>query len=376
LLSKATLIRSLRNKKKEIITFDLAKALSGDPYNNLVIQNRDEVTVYTEESFLPTKNVEIDAEDKKPGSFTRYQNMTLSELIILAGGLTDVATTNDIEITRLDTISSEVYAQKFTVNLPKDYWGKNKHDDFILQDYDRVLIKKDPVRNFEQTIGIEGEALYPGSYSILYEGEKITDFLSRAGGFKNTAYKEGIYVKRETKILTKMETAEITDSLKKLYLDKPIYDRESFNKEFSNRIPIPWEEIEDNNSSGYNLVLYPGDVIVIPKNPNVVYVTGEVGIPSSVPYKKGASLSYYIGQAGGYLESSADGEEIVIQPNGKKWTSSGWFFISDPEILSGTTILVPSMIESDSDSWPVIRDVVSVVTTAAVLILTVTNLTK
>ncbi|OGU75976.1 MAG: hypothetical protein A2V93_11095 [Ignavibacteria bacterium RBG_16_34_14] len=375
-LSKATLIRTLPNEKKEIITFNLAKALAGDPYNNLVLQNRDEVTVYTEETFLPTKNVEIAGAVRNPGSFIRYQNMTLSELIILAGGLTDAATTNEIEITRLDTLSSEVYAQKFSVNLPKDYWVKNKQDDFLLQDFDRVLIKKDPTRNFEQTIGIEGEALYPGSYSILYEGERITDFLSRAGGFKNTAYKEGIYVKRETKILTKIETAEITDSLQKLYLDKPIYNRESFNKEFSNRIPIPWDEIEDDNSSEYNIVLNPGDVIVIPKNPNVVYVTGEVGIPSSVPYKKGASLSYYVEQAGGYLESSAESDEIVVQPNGKKWSSSGWFFIPNSEILSGTTILIPSMIESDSDSWPIIRDIVTVVSSAAVVILTVTNLTK
>ncbi len=375
-LSKATLIRILPNEKKEIITFDLAKALAGDPYNNLVLQNRDEVIVYDEEIFFPTKNVQIVGAVKNPGTFTRYQNMTLSELIILSGGLTDAATTNEIEITRLDTISSEIFAQKFSVNLPKEYWIKNKRDDFFLQDYDRVLVKKDPARNFEQIIEVEGEVLYPGLYSILYEGEKITDFLSRSGGFKNTAYKEGIYIKRETKILTKIENAEIPDSLEKLYFDKPIYDRENFTEEFSNRIPIPWDEIEEDNSSEYNIALHRGDVIVIPKNPDVVYVMGEVGIPSSVPYKEGASLSHYIQQAGGYLTNSAEGEEIVVQPNGKKWSESGWFFIPDPEILSGSTVLVPSMIESDSDSWPVIRDIVTVVSSAAVLILTVTTLTK
>jgi protein involved in polysaccharide export with SLBB domain len=375
-LSKATLIRILPNDKKEIITFDLAKALAGDPYNNLALKNRDEVTVYTEETFYPTKNVEIVGAVRNPGSFTRYQNMTLSELIILAGGLTDAATTDNIEITRLDTLSSEVFAQKFSVNLPKEYWAKNKHDDFILQDFDRVLVKKDPTKTFEHNINVQGEVQFPGSYTILYEGEKLTDFLSRAGGFKNTAYKEGIYVKRGARILKRIETAEIADTLKKAYLDKPLYDRESFTKEFSDRIPIPWDEIADNNSSEYNLILHPGDVIVIPKNPDVVYVTGEIGIPSSVPYKKGASLSYYIKQAGGYIETSADGEEIVVQPNGKKWNSSGWFFIPNEEILSGSTIIVPSLIESTTDSWPVIRDVITVVSTAAVLILTVTNLTK
>ncbi|RPI71713.1 MAG: hypothetical protein EHM47_09630 [Ignavibacteriales bacterium] len=375
-LSKATLIRTLANEKKEIIAFDLAKALAGDPYNNLVLQNRDEVTVYNEETFFPTKNVEIAGSVKNPGSYVRFQNMTLSELIILAGGLTEAATTSNIEITRLDTISSEIFAQKFSVNLPKEYWIKDKQDDFFLMDYDRVLVKKDPARSFEQIIEVEGEVLYPGSYSILYEGEKISDFLKRTGGFKNTAYKEGIYIKRETKILTKIENVEVPDSLEKLYFDKPIYDRENFTQEFSNRIPIPWDEIEEDNSSEYNIALHPGDVIVIPKNLDVVYVMGEVGIPSSVPYKEGSSLSHYIRQAGGYIENSAEGEEIVVQPNGKKWYTSGWFFIPNPEILSGSTVLVPSMIESDSDAWPIIRDVVTVVSTAAVLILTVMNLTK
>jgi protein involved in polysaccharide export with SLBB domain len=375
-LSKATLIRILPNEKKEIITFDLSKAIAGDPYNNLVLQNRDEVTVYTEETFHPTKNVEIAGAVRNPGSFTRYQNMTLSELIILAGGLTDAATTKEIEITRLDTLSTEIYAQKFSVNLPKEYWIKNKHDDFFLQDFDRVLVKNDPAKTYENNISIQGEVQFPGSYTILYEGEKITDFLSRAGGFKNAAYKEGIYVKRETRILNRIESVEFSDSLRKNYFDKPIYDRENFTKEFSNRIPIRWDEIEEDHSSEYNLQLQPGDVVVVPKNPDVVYVAGEVGIPSSVPYKKGASLSYYIKQAGGYLKNSAEGEEIVVQPNGKKWETSGWFFISNDEIESGATILVPSMIESNSDSWPVIRDIVTVVSSAAVLVLTVTNLTK
>ena len=103
---------------------------------------------------------------------------------------------------------------------------------------------------------------------------------------------------------------------------------------------------------------------------------GEVGIPSTVPYKDGAGLSYYVKQAGGYLESSSDGDEIVIQPNGKKWESSGWFFIPNDAIESGAAIFVPGKIEMKSDAWPVIRDVVSVVSASAVLILTVLNLTK
>ena len=68
--------------------------------------------------------------------------------------------------------------------------------------------------------------------------------------------------------------------------------------------------------------------------------------------------------------------EIVILPNGKKWNPSSWFFIPDPDILSGSTIIVPTLIESESNFWPIVRDMAAVVTSTAILILTVNSLTK
>ena len=87
-------------------------------------------------------------------------------------------------------------------------------------------------------------------------------------------------------------------------------------------------------------------------------------------------LSYYVDQAGGYTDNSATGREIVILPNGKKWQTSGWFFIPNPEIESGSTVIVPAEIKTASDAWPIIRDFVTVITSAAVLVLTIQNLTK
>ncbi len=55
---------------------------------------------------------------------------------------------------------------------------------------------------------------------------------------------------------------------------------------------------------------------------------------------------------------------------------SSWFFIPNPEILSGSTVIVPTLIESESKFWPIVRDMAAVVTSTAVLILTVNNLTK
>ena len=372
-LDKAVLIRTLPTEKKEIIGFDLAKALSGDPSNNITLKNRDEIQIYKQDSFYPTRSVEIYGQVKNPGKFTRFKDMTLTDLIVLAGGVTDFATTKNIEIVRMDTTSTSTYAQKFTVNLPTDYWNEKKSDDFKLEDYDRVFIKTDTSKNFKGVISITGEVQFPGSYSILYRGEKLSDFITRAGGFKETAYRDGIYLLRGNPILQALQRVNIPDSLLyKNYNGRPIYDASVFQAELGNRIPISWDNIKDNSSSIYNLELQPGDQLVIPKDPRTITVVGDVNLPSTVPFKDGEDISYYISQAGGYTQTSYKGDDIVILPNGKKWNSSGWFFIPNPSILSGSTIFVPSYIEQPStNAWPIIRDIVTVVSSAAVLLFTI-----
>ncbi len=143
-------------------------------------------------------------------------------------------------------------------------------------------------------------------------------------------------------------------------------------------VPIDWQSIVNSDSTSiYNLPLLPGDSLVVPKDNHTITVVGDVNLPSTVPYKSGAGISYYIKQAGGYTTTSADGDEIVILPNGKKWESSGWFFVPNPDIASGSTIFVPShVIEASANVWPYIRDIFTMVSSAAVLILTVHNLSK
>ena len=375
-VDKGILIRTLPSEKKEIYNFNVSLALRGDAANNLLLQNRDEVRIFNQQTFFPARSVEISGEVKSPGTYTRFKDMTVAELITLAGGLTDRATTKEIEVTRLDTTSAEIYSQKFTLALPEEYWKVAKGDDFMLKDFDRVLIKTDPLKNFNQTVTVTGEVEYPGTYTILHRGEKLSEFIKRSGGFKKSAYLKGIFVKRGNPIFSMLEPTKLPDSLKIKYNYNALYDKSKFNALFSGIIPIDWDDFSQNGNNVYDLVLFPGDEVVVPKNPRVIYVAGEVGLPSSVPYKQGAGLSYYIKQAGGYTENSADGDEVVIQPNGSKWESSGWFFIPNEEINSGATVFVPLRISKPSNTWPIIRDIVSVTSSAAILILSVKNLSK
>ncbi len=375
-LGKATLIRTLRSGRKEFLSFDLGKAMDANSTDDPVLGNRDSVYVFRDEEFFPTRTVTISGEVRRPGIFPRLKGMTLTDLIVDAGGLTYFATTKDVEITRMDTVNSDVFATRYIVNLPEDYWNIRRRMDFALRDFDHVLVKADSAKRLPETVEITGQVAFPGSYTILYRGERLANFITRAGGLKSSAYTEGMYLVRTNRQLRLLKAASIPDTtFFRIYRGQPIINRSQFDSEFGNRIPIRWGAITRDTSSIYNLQLNPGDSLVVPKDPGTVTVAGDVGLPSTVPYRNGAGLSYYIKQAGGYTTTSADGKEIVLLPNGAKWYSSGWFFIPDPKILAGSVIYVPSEIKTPGVSaWPAIRDIITVVSSAAVLILTISKL--
>jgi protein involved in polysaccharide export with SLBB domain len=304
--------------------------------------------------------------------------MTPSDLIALAGGLTDSATTQNVEITRLDTTNETVYAHKFTENLPKDYWNADRSKEIALRNYDKVFVQMDPYKRYPKNVYISGEVKYPGAYAILTNSEKLSDFIKRAGGFKTSAYPDGMYVNRYNPIFREFETdtAKLADTTIAKLRSGSLYNRAAIISMFSNRIPIQWSDIEDDSTSIYNIVLEPGDSLVVPRNLNEIYVLGAVGLPSTVPYKEGGSLDYYINQAGGYAANAFEGNEIVIEPNGKKWEKGSWPFGHSDEILSGATIIVPTKVETHTDAWPTIRDILTVVSSTAVLVLTIKNLNK
>ena len=378
-LDKALLKRTYPDGKQSMININLKKAIEGNRAYNVLLQNLDTVMVYNEDMFKPVRQVEIYGQVRYPGQYNAYDGMTVSDLITLAGGLTDSATTQNIQVTRLDTTNELTYADKFTVNLPKDYWNSDKDQDFTLKEYDKVFVQTDPLKEFSGNVFIKGEVKYPGAYSILNNNEKITDFIRRAGGLKSTAYTKGIYVYRKNPIFNIFEndTAGFADSSKiRLLESQTVYNRTALVNRYSQRIPIQWDDVEEDTSSIYNLVLQPGDSLIVPRDMNEIYVLGAVGLPSTVPYKKGASVDYYINQAGGYAANAIEGSEIVIQPNGKKWEKSGWFFIPDPDIESGATIIVPAEIETASNFGPILKDIVTLVSGTVVVIVAIVRLSN
>jgi hypothetical protein len=104
-------------------------------------------------------------------------------------------------------------------------------------------------------------------------------------------------------------------------------------------------------------------------------VTGEVYFPSGVLYKKGASLSYYLRQAGGPTQNAEASAAVVTLPNGSKW-EPGWFIFPDPEILPGSYVSVPTKKEEKTETLQIIRDWALILMNTAAITIAIVQITK
>ena len=336
-----TISRLLPNLRREIISFNLRSALAGDASANVPLQNEDSVFVYPDSLFFPQKTVTIAGAVRMPGKYPRRENITVSDLIVMAGGLTELGQVTGIEVARMDTSEVGKYSNVFKVNLPGEYW-KGGAGDSVLQDYDIVSIPENPKLSVPRSVIITGYVMYPGTYAIRYSGERLAEVLKRAGGLRVGAYLEG------TRLFRKFNNAGL--------------------------VPIDFRRALDDESSRDNITLYDHDSINVAVMEDVVYVTGEVIVPSPVLYKRGAGLSYYLEQAGGTKQEADEDRIVVLQPGGKKWNGGGLFGSED--ILPGGSVYVPKKIEREDKTLPILRDVVTILASLAALTVAMIQVTK
>jgi protein involved in polysaccharide export with SLBB domain len=322
-----TLFRTLSNLRKEILGFSPRLALLGDERENLLLMNEDSLVVYPDSQFSPVRMVTVQGAVRRPGTYPRNENMAVSDLLVLAGGLLEGGSTRNLEVSRLDTLELGVYRKIFKVSLGQEYWDSNSSGRFLLDDFDVVFVPSDPRWSAHKTVKLSGYVMYPGAYTIQFEGEKLADMFRRAGGFRSGAYLEGSHLIRK------------------------------FNN--AGLVPIDFRNVITDSLSRDNVVIYDGDSVYVAFSEDVVYVSGEVYVPSPVLYKAGARLSYYIEQAGDYKQEAEASKTVVFLPGGKKWDGG--------DILPGSTIFVPRKIEKEDKTLQTVASLATVLASLAAI---------
>ena len=124
------------------------------------------------------------------------ENMTVEDVISLAGGLANGADPSMIEVFR-ETNDGNFQKLSQAFKVSSNHQLEPQGERLTLQPNDVVSVRY--IKGFTpmQTVTVMGEVLYPGVYSIQSKDERVSDLLERVGGFTPFAYKEGLTLVRK-----------------------------------------------------------------------------------------------------------------------------------------------------------------------------------
>jgi len=221
--------------------------------------------------------------DLKPGLHER-----LSDLITLAGGFTDLAYTDKVEVSRLTEIGqrSLVY-----VDYNKIVAGDSTAN-LLLRNEDHLKVYSKLEQVHQRTVSIYGEIGQPGTYS-LQDNMHVSDLILQAGNLTRKAY------------MLEAEVAKVDPGkptvYKKVLLDK----------------------MENGRNGDTDPVLAEDDQVFVRRIPRwevglLVEVNGEVVFPGKYAIVKDRTyLSEVIKKAGGFTKDAFPQEALVIRESSR-----------------------------------------------------------
>ena len=206
-------------------------------------------------------------------------------------------------------------------------------------------------------VSISGAVDFPGTY-VLNDDATIEDLYQLVGNFKAQAYFSGISLTRKT--IRDRQLASIQRSRENLNKAILTSSQKGENIGDLSIIRVLSETIEPENlgrlagdfspksSGSINTILFDGDIITVPKNPNAINVLGEVLNPIAFEYSKELTIRSAINQAGGYQQYADRRRVYVIKANGIVVKDNRNIFTGNVSLGPGDTIVVPRKIITDN----------------------------
>ncbi|MFC1580386.1 SLBB domain-containing protein [Thermodesulfobacteriota bacterium] len=373
----------------EIIEFELGALLSGDEKQNLLLKDQDRVKIYGRWEKRDIPLVTIRGAVRQPGTYRLYKGMTAKDLIFQAGNLTDRAYLEKADLTKIIVVGSSTETIKLSFS-PKKAMKGLPEDNPTLSKNDFVHIREIPQYQgaLERKVVLEGEFVFPGEYAYS-EGERLSSVVQRAGGLTKEAYPFGSHflresVKRIQKLQLDQYIAQLEEDIlamttqagdKSLDADEAkIYQSVLESKQKlieklqkaqpTGRMVVSLDEALLMPSSLNDVILQPGDRLVLGKRPATVTVVGEVYQPTALLAEENKTVEYYLNMVGGPNDNADKKHMYLVKANGsvmsrsqegffglsswdsknQRWTMGGGF--DSQKLDPGDTIIVPMKIQT------------------------------
>ena len=336
----AVLHRMRADRSLEIIPVDVAGIMSGT-VADIPLANEDVLFIPTQSELISNRYVQINGEVLSPGRFQWAANMTIEDLVMKAGGLTDAASVAKVTVSRrlVDPKATEAtsdLAKTYTFSL-KDGFVIDGTPGFTLEPYDIVQVFRSPGFHTPRTITVEGEVNFAGSYTLEKKNQRLSDLVKMAGGITEDAYVEGARLERR---MNETERARLRIAMQTVRMSQESDDSVAVEKVQQSevyRVGIRLEEALKNPGGDADVVLREGDRLIIPEYEGTVKISGDVMYPNTVAYTDGKDYRWYVRQSGGFGDRAKKRKAYVIYPNGTMAQVN-----HGAKITPGCEIIVPS----------------------------------
>lgn len=407
-LGIAHIIRQRANDVPEMIGFNIGNVMSGVD-KDISLRKDDSVRVEYLKDFTEDKSVGVWGAVLTPGNYKLVDKMTVKDLVSMAHGFTERASTDSIELVRIikDPIklfSSPEKSMVFKIAMDKNLNIKDNSRDMTLESGDQVIVREISGYESIRVAKIEGEVVNPGDYSITRKTERISSLINRAGGFTEYAYPDGAYLirKERAKGMERKLNDIATENIKKEIASKNSEKLnaatlgtgekaiENYAKADSVRQEVAGSEVmkslSDNESlvgidlgkimanpgSANDLYLEDGDEIYVPRKLQTVRVMGSVLFPTYVRYNGGMTLKGYVNRAGGFSDRANKNHAFVLYANGTVKSVKRVFWIRNyPSVEPGSKIIVPEKpmeVKSKMSTAETVSLMSAIITAAALII--------
>jgi protein involved in polysaccharide export with SLBB domain len=315
----AVMRRMKQNRTQEVLSIDLEGILNGS-VPDVALQNEDVLFIPTQAEHLNLRTLTIEGEVVFPGTYEYAEGMTIEDLVLQAGGLTDAASTVKADVSRRivnpeATESGMEISKTFSFALKNNYVVDGDKN-FTLEPYDIVMIRRSPVYMSPSKVYVEGEIAFEGSYTLEAKNQRLSDIVKAAGGVMPGAYVRGA---RLVRTMTEDERARWQAVVKmsrqnQNSKDSILIDQLEADSTYS--VGIHLDEAIANPGGDEDIELVDGDRLIVPRYNRTVRVSGDVRSTNTVAYKENKDYKYYIDQAGGFGDRAKKGKVYIVYQNG------------------------------------------------------------
>ena len=337
--SRAVMRRMKPNRTQEVLSVNLEAIMNGTGAD-IPLQNEDVLFIPTLAEHQNLRTLTIDGEVIFPGTYEYADNMTIEDLILQAGGLTDAASTAKVDVSRRlqDPSATEAgmeLARTYSFSLKEGFVSDDSRS-FTLQPYDIVQVRKSPTYQDPIRVHVEGEIAFQGVYTMEKKNQRLSDIVKAAGGAVPGSYIRGARLLRRMTADEKARMQAVVQMARQSADGRDSVNLDKIAMSDTYTVGIHLDEALAHPGSTQDIELVDGDRLIIPRFNHTVRISGDVNAPNTVAFEEGKNYKYYVKQAGGFGNRAKKTHSYIVYQNGTMAVAS------EGKVEPGCEIVVPS----------------------------------